>query len=173
MKKILALLVVLATFFLTGAGCPNQNIARNEPPPGQNISFSGQQQVDRHSILRQGAAAFFDNLPTDENLVSAADLNNQLQRNTNAFQIIDVRDSAAFTEKHIRDAVNIPLDQLGNNFNRIDENRMVILICENGQKAGMASAALNIAGFRSKVLKEGMGSWLKSNMQTVTGRETR
>lgn len=63
---------------------------------------------------------------------------------------VDVRSPQEFNEDHIRDAVNIPLDQI---MGRLDElegiEGPIILYCRSGNRSGMALHILQAEGFRN------------------------
>lgn len=165
--------LIVFSLLLTGAtGCPNNttNISdRSSPPPGQNISFESRAQENRKLHLRQGASAFFKNLPQDEYLVSAEELRNMLQEGR--CQIIDIREPDEFTQAHIKGAINIPFSELGGRMDELAQDSQIIVVCETGQAAGMATAALNIAEFQSKTLRDGFPAWQRAGYETTSGRE--
>jgi phage shock protein E len=63
---------------------------------------------------------------------------------------VDVRSPQEFNEDHIRNAVNIPLDQI---MGRMDELQgiegPVILYCRSGNRSGMALHILQTEGFKN------------------------
>jgi adenylyltransferase/sulfurtransferase len=57
-------------------------------------------------------------------------------------QIIDVRNSEEFNAYQIPGTQNIPLDELGNSWNKIDTNRPVYLLCQSGTRSLIAQERL-------------------------------
>lgn len=61
--------------------------------------------------------------------------------------IIDVRSPAEFSNGHIKNAINIPLDSLQNKTSKIKKNRPVILCCASGMRSGVARRILKGQGY--------------------------
>lgn len=62
--------------------------------------------------------------------------------------IIDVRSKGEFAGGHIKDALNIPLDQLGSNLSKLkDKNRIIICCCASGMRSGSATGILKTKGY--------------------------
>jgi rhodanese-related sulfurtransferase len=74
----------------------------------------------------------------------------QVAMDAGAF-VIDVRETSEFTEGHIPGAVNIPLRTLAANLADIPDDVQVVVYCQSGYRAGMANAALTIAGLDNVV----------------------
>lgn len=65
----------------------------------------------------------------------------------NGAQIIDVRTKGEYAGGHIRNSVNIPLDQLEQQVSRIRKDKVVITCCASGGRSGSARALLQAKGF--------------------------
>jgi phage shock protein E len=66
----------------------------------------------------------------------------------NGAMILDVRTKNEFSDGHIKGAVNIPVDQLGNNLNKLkDKNRHIITCCASGARSGLAKRMLISNGY--------------------------
>lgn len=71
--------------------------------------------------------------------------------------IIDVRTKGEFAGGHIRGSINIPVDQLGKNLNKIkDKSRTVITCCASGARSSSAKSILKSNGYSN--VHNG-GSW--------------
>ncbi len=75
----------------------------------------------------------------------------------NGAQIIDVRTKGEYDTGHIRGAVNIPLQSLGNSLSKIKKNRPVITCCASGSRSASAKIILKSKGFAE--VHNG-GSWM-------------
>lgn len=80
-----------------------------------------------------------------------------------SYHIIDIRTDSWFEYGHIKDAVNVPAEELLNYFrstiNPADYEK-IILVCYSGQSASYYSALLRMAGYDNVYsMKWGMGSW--------------
>jgi rhodanese-related sulfurtransferase len=62
-------------------------------------------------------------------------------------QIVDVRTPAEFSQGHVPQSVNIPLDPFQARLGELDPARAVLLCCASGARSGMAKAILDKAGF--------------------------
>lgn len=76
--------------------------------------------------------------------------------------VIDVRSPAEFKSGHVKGAVNIPLQQIGNELQKIKkQNRPVITCCRSGARSGAAAKRLKDFGIE---VYNG-GSWENVNRQ--------
>ncbi|MEI7997146.1 MAG: FAD-dependent oxidoreductase, partial [Methylococcaceae bacterium] len=71
-------------------------------------------------------------------------------------QIVDVRTTAEFQQKHIPRAVNIPLDSLRDRLQELSQEREIWVVCGVGQRAYNATRILQQNGFRVRNLSGGM-----------------
>lgn len=65
----------------------------------------------------------------------------------NGAAIIDVRSKGEYQGGHIKGAVNIPLDVLSSNLNKIKNDKPVITCCASGMRSASAKAMLKSRGF--------------------------
>lgn len=65
----------------------------------------------------------------------------------NGASIIDVRSKGEYQGGHIKGSVNIPLDTLGSNLNKIKKDKPVITCCASGMRSASAKAMLKSRGF--------------------------
>ena len=63
--------------------------------------------------------------------------------------VVDVRTPAEYSDKHFRDALNIPIDELATRLPELgtDKSRCIIVYCASGSRASKASKLLRQAGF--------------------------
>ena len=62
-------------------------------------------------------------------------------------QFVDVRTAAEYKAGHADRAINIPLDTLEQNLDRIEKNEPVYMICETGRRSKEASEILARNGY--------------------------
>ncbi|HEY8688855.1 MAG TPA: rhodanese-like domain-containing protein [Chitinophagaceae bacterium] len=66
----------------------------------------------------------------------------------NGATLIDVRSKREYNFGHITGAINIPLEQLGNNLYRLkDKGRVIIIYCASGMRSSSAKTFLTSQGF--------------------------
>lgn len=81
--------------------------------------------------------------------------------------VLDVRSMSEFKDGHIVNAVNIPLNGLGNNLKQLDKHREkpIIAVCRTGSRSGAACRLLRKQGFENaKNLRGGMMAWESANL---------
>ena len=62
--------------------------------------------------------------------------------------ILDVRSNGEFAGGHIKGAINIPLDQLNNNLNKLkDKTQTIITCCASGMRSASAKNILLSKGY--------------------------
>jgi phage shock protein E len=62
--------------------------------------------------------------------------------------IVDVRTKAEYESGHIKNSINIPLDQLAANLNKLkDKNKPIITCCASGMRSASAKTLLNSCGY--------------------------
>ncbi len=72
--------------------------------------------------------------------------------------IIDVRSKGEYAGGHLKNSVNIPLDQLGSNLNKIkSKDHPVITCCASGMRSASAKSLLKSKGYTQ--VYNG-GSWM-------------
>jgi glyoxylase-like metal-dependent hydrolase (beta-lactamase superfamily II)/rhodanese-related sulfurtransferase len=87
------------------------------------------------------------------------------------FKLLDVRSPGEFSDMHIKDSVNIPIDTLAH---RIDElskiSQAYIVLCRTGNRSPMAADLLMQSGISPvKVMEGGMTAWKKKGLPVIKG----
>lgn len=62
-------------------------------------------------------------------------------------QIVDVRTREEYQSGHIKGSVNMPLNNLGNQMNKLKKDKPVITCCASGLRSGAAKNILKSRGF--------------------------
>jgi len=71
--------------------------------------------------------------------------------------ILDVRSKGEFQGGHIRGALNISVDTLSKNLNKLNKNKPIITCCASGMRSASAKSILKSNGFKD--VYNG-GSWM-------------
>ena len=92
--------------------------------------------------------------------ISATDLKRRMDSGED-IQLIDVRQPEEWAFAKIDGAKLIPLGEIVNRMDEIDENRETVLHCKAGMRSANAVQALQRAGFKGnlKNLKGGITAW--------------
>jgi len=78
--------------------------------------------------------------------------------------IIDVRTPGEFASGHIKGAMNIPVDQLSKNLQKLqDKNRPIITCCASGMRSASARGILSSKGY-TQVFNGGGWTSLQSKL---------
>jgi rhodanese-related sulfurtransferase len=87
-------------------------------------------------------------------------------------QILSVRAASAYATGHIPGAINIPWKDVGKeeNLKKLDPDRDIVVYCYTGHTGGIATAALNLLGYKATNLRHGMCSWTKDAAVRVTDK---
>jgi phage shock protein E len=61
--------------------------------------------------------------------------------------ILDVRTKAEFQSGHLRNSINIPVDNLQQNIKKLNRNKSIITCCASGSRSAAARRLLKSNGF--------------------------
>jgi len=81
--------------------------------------------------------------------------------------VVDVRPIADFTQGHIVNAVNIPINGFANQLSRLEKHKEkpIIVSCRSGNQSQLACRQLRKAGFEQVYnLRGGVMAWQSSNL---------
>lgn len=74
-------------------------------------------------------------------------------------QILDVREDFEVAEGMIPGAIHIPMGDLNDRLEEIDQTRPVIVVCRSGNRSARVAEALTAAGFTADTMAGGMVAW--------------
>ena len=86
--------------------------------------------------------------------ISTIELEQKLKQN---IQLVDVRTPGEFRRGHIKNAKNIPLNEIGS-FTPV-EDKKIYVICHSGARSKLAAKKLKKRGFDVVNVKGGMHAW--------------
>ena len=98
----------------------------------------------------------------------------ELRESLPGLRLLDVRTPGEYESVHIRGAYNVPLDTLGEHGEeiRVHVEEPIVLICQSGQRAMKAEAALKESGMPNlHVLDGGMSAWMQAGLPVERGAE--
>lgn len=73
--------------------------------------------------------------------------------------ILDVRTAGEFSGGHIRDALNIPVQELEARIEELDESKPVVVYCRSGARSAAAAGVLRARGFDPVYDLGAMSNW--------------
>lgn len=83
-----------------------------------------------------------------ETCIAAEELQRLIKQSPQQLTIIDVRSPEEYQEKHIPNAINIPLDELETRLNELSKQAFIITACgKGGGRSAQAAALLKQQGF--------------------------
>ena len=85
--------------------------------------------------------------------------------------LVDVRNANEFTLGRIDNSLNIPLDQLAENIDKLKKNRnkTILVYCQKGFRSSQAVKILNKLGINSAIsIEGGLDAWQKDNLPVKT-----
>jgi len=88
-------------------------------------------------------------------------------KQNNAPVIIDVRSDAEYQSSHVPNAIHVPFWSAfsNNKLDSLEKNKMVVLYCAHGPRAGVAKFALSLAGFDDiRYLAGHMTAWTEAGL---------
>ena len=65
----------------------------------------------------------------------------------NGATLVDVRTPAEFKDGHVKGSINLPLQTLGSQMNKLKKDQVIVTCCRSGSRSGMARRQLIAAGF--------------------------
>jgi rhodanese-related sulfurtransferase len=61
--------------------------------------------------------------------------------------VLDVRTPAEYKDGHVKGSINLPLQTLGSQMNKLKKDQVIVTCCRSGSRSGMARRQLLAAGF--------------------------
>ena len=61
--------------------------------------------------------------------------------------VVDVRTPSEYEDGHVKGSINLPLQTLNANLNKLKKDQVIITCCRSGSRSGMARRQLQAAGF--------------------------
>jgi len=92
---------------------------------------------------------------------------NELIRQGTEIQFVDVRRPAEHTGGHAPETVNISLDKLTRELDRLDPDVPTYVICQSGYRSSIGTGILENAGFKSvSNVTGGTTAWIAAGLET-------
>lgn len=107
-----------------------------------------------------------------ENSIPNIDVQTALEQQNNGVVLLDVREKDEFEAGHAENAISIPLSELKERVNELDQSQKMNIICKSGGRSGQAVAALNQLGFNTKNVAGGSMAWFENGLPFISENGT-
>ena len=87
-------------------------------------------------------------------------------------KILDVRSALEFSQMHIENSINIPIDMIAAKIGELSQSKQSYLVlCHSGTRAAMAADMLMQSGIHTtKVIEGGIARWQKEKLAVIKGQ---
>ncbi|AUD14805.1 MULTISPECIES: sulfurtransferase TusA family protein [unclassified Planococcus (in: firmicutes)] len=110
-----------------------------------------------HYLRKDGVSEVEETIEIPE--VSLADFHTRVE-NGDSLNILDVREQEEYDEAHIPGVKHIPLGEVENRMNELDQNEEIYIICHSGRRSGIAGDMMAKKGFKTLYnVVPGMRDW--------------
>lgn len=94
-----------------------------------------------------------------------------LVENDPQFKLLDVRSPLEFSQAHIKDSINVPIDMLSSKISELSQSgQKYIVLCRAGNRSPMAADMLIQSGIQGvKVMEGGITRWQKEGLPFIRG----
>lgn len=94
----------------------------------------------------------------------------ELTQTEKDLQFVDVRQPGEYGAGHANRAINLPLNSLEENLERLDPTVPTFLICQSGYRSSLATSILENAGFKTVYnVAGGTSAWIEAGFHTEKG----
>ncbi|WP_332830307.1 rhodanese-like domain-containing protein [Clostridium perfringens] len=148
MKRISLLLLSLTLTTSLFVGCGNNSTEKNDTNTGTNTQTSSE------SSSESPAEAVAKDISIEES--------KKLINEGEVTLILDVRNEDEFAEGHLKNAIQIPVNELKENLSDIEKfkDELVLVYCRSGKRSAEAMDILKENGFKNLVhMKDGISKW--------------
>ncbi|MFN8016189.1 MAG: rhodanese-like domain-containing protein [Acidimicrobiia bacterium] len=104
----------------------------------------------------------------NQNALPEIDVNEALEKQSEGVVLLDVREKDEFEAGHAVGALNIPLSELKDRIDEIDQTVELNIICKSGGRSAQAVMALNSIGYSATNVKGGSLEWMSMKLPFVS-----
>ena len=83
-------------------------------------------------------------------------------------QILDVREPFEWKMGHIEGAQHIPMGEIANRLDDIDDNKPLVAVCRSGNRSAKVTQLLRDKGYKIENLDGGLKAWAKAGLPVVS-----
>lgn len=167
MKRILSifLAMMLMVSILSGCAPKEENVIDEGQAPvatpaegeTEDVDASDEEvELNSEAVILEKTIDYMNNIPANSNMIPAKDAMDVIENTPDAILLVDMRAKEDYDNGHLPGAVNIPFGTIGQNLDRLPNNKQIILYCYSGQTSGLAVAATKLLGFNAISYQGGM-----------------
>jgi glyoxylase-like metal-dependent hydrolase (beta-lactamase superfamily II)/rhodanese-related sulfurtransferase len=96
---------------------------------------------------------------------------NSLVKNDPRVKLLDVRSALEFSQEHIKDSINLPIDMLSSKLYELNQTgQKYIVLCRTGNRSAMAADMLIQSGIQGvKIMEGGITRWQNESLPVIKG----
>jgi glyoxylase-like metal-dependent hydrolase (beta-lactamase superfamily II)/rhodanese-related sulfurtransferase len=108
---------------------------------------------------------------TSIEMISPSDAASVLKQDQQT-KILDVRSALEFSQMHIENSINIPIDMISAKIGELSRSKQnYLVLCHSGTRAAMAADMLMQSGIHTaKVIQGGIARWQKEKLSVIKGQ---
>ncbi|KTE90738.1 hypothetical protein AT727_24040 [Desulfitobacterium hafniense] len=110
---------------------------------------------------------FFNNIPKGKFGIDMMEFDDLMSNNQ--YFLLDIREKKEFLKFRFKGSENIPFMQVGYRLDEIPFDKKIILICNTGFTAAQTSSLLNILGYQTWILRDGILGYIEMGGQVERG----
>jgi rhodanese-related sulfurtransferase len=174
---MLVLLLALAVA-LTGCGAAPQEAAPASDAPLAAVEEAAPAEAPAPAVaekpveaaqfdLAAAVDAYLSNIP--EGYMAVAKIEDfKSLLDSGEVVLVDVREVKEYDEGHFPGAINIPIRTLADSLDRIPSDKPVVVYCASGHRAGMATSALQLLGYKNVKAGPTFKAWSEAKEEVST-----
>lgn len=85
---------------------------------------------------------------------------------------LDVRQAYEYDAGHIEGSLHIPIGEIKDRWEELDERRAIVVVCQIGQRSDLVAAFLRDRGYEAVNLVGGLAAWAAEGLPLTTGSAT-
>jgi rhodanese-related sulfurtransferase len=98
---------------------------------------------------------------------------NELLKTEDKIQFVDVRRPAEHANVHAPETINLPLNRLSQEFEKLDPSLPTYVVCQGGYRSSIGTSILEKAGFTNLFnVTGGTAAWIAAGFETETSATT-
>ena len=120
---------------------------------------------EEEQIIWDAVAKFFND--GKSYIEKPEDVHELITSNPGVVHVLDIRSEEDYAIGHIETAENIPFKMVGDNFDKLPNNKPVYVVFYTGRTAAQVLSMLRVAGYNAFSVSRGMTGWNGAELPVV------